>query len=126
MRADQRSSFAACAALVAAVFACQSNGQGTDPAVVQLTGAQRGEHVEVAVGDEIDIELQTVGPGEYETPAVSSDAVQFVSASQLTPPNPAGPRQLYRFEALQGGSAQVSIPHSGAADEFTVVVDVHE
>jgi hypothetical protein len=79
----------------------------------------------VRSGDEIQLTLQTIGPGEYEErPSVSSPAVVFLRVSVLTPPSPAGPRQLFQFIAVAAGHAAISIPHTGKNSRFEITVDV--
>jgi len=73
---------------------------------------QRAYHFAVAPGDKIDITLQTIGPGQYETPTVSSGSVRFLGESTAGTPNPAGPRQLFRFEAMTVGRAEITIEHT--------------
>jgi hypothetical protein len=94
--------------------------------IVSLGAGDNGKSVSVAVGDEIDLTLQTIGPGQYATPAVSSGAVRFLNVIEVSPPNPGGPRQLYRFKAESSGSATISIPHTGGRQApFTITLDVH-
>ena len=109
-----------------AICGCHGGGAAAEPTILQVSASQNGETFDVAVDDEIDVELQTVGAGQYQTPTVSTDAVRFVGASNVTPPVPAGPKQLFQFEAVHGGRAQISIPHSGAAGDFTATVEVHD
>jgi hypothetical protein len=111
---------------VAALASCQGAAKDSEASVVELSGANAGENVDVARGDEIDLQLQTIGPGEYETPSISSDAVRFVGVSYVTPAVPGGPTQLFQFEAAQSGHAQISIPSSGAGPAFTVDIDVRQ
>jgi len=68
----------------------------------------------VAVGQQLDVTLQTVGPGEYATPpTVSSAALSFLGDSLVGPPIPAGPTQLFRFRAEQAGRAVLTFRHTG-------------
>jgi hypothetical protein len=92
---------------------------------VSLTNGDSGRAVSVAVGDGIDITLQTVGPGQYSTnPTVSSGVLRFVSVSDVRPPNPGGPRQLFRFDTVGQGRATISIPHTVQPTAFELTVDV--
>jgi len=63
----------------------------------------------VPVGDEVDITLQTIGPGEYATPQLSSPAVRFLGMTYVSPALPAGPTQLFRFQAEAPGQTSISI-----------------
>jgi hypothetical protein len=78
---------------------------------VSLTNADNGRSVAVLVGDELEITLQTIGPGEYGTPVLSSRSIRFLGVSSPGPQNPGGPRQLFRFEAVTAGRAEIAIPH---------------
>src|SRR2546425_9818306 len=47
--------------------------------------AAEGQTLRVAVGEELDLTLQTVGPGEYQSPPrVSSSSLQFLDATPIT------------------------------------------
>src|SRR5262249_13704239 len=90
---------------------------------VQLDNRGHGHSVATSVGQRIEITLQTIGPGQYGQPQVTSPSVRFIGMSPTGPVNPGGPRQLFLFEAVGPGSAVINIPHSrGTA--FTVTIDV--
>lgn len=80
--------------------------------------------VQVKVHETIDLTLQTIGPGEYGEPQLSSTAVVFDGTDAASPPNPGGPRQIYRFHAEAPGTVLVTIPHSEGRAEFTLTFDV--
>ena len=80
---------------------------------ISLGIADAGRTVVVAVGDKIEVTLQTIGPGQYGNPIVSSASVVFLGESSAGAPNPAGPTQLYRFEAVAAGRADITIPRTG-------------
>ena len=98
--------------------------------VIKLTNSDSGRSVAVAVGAEIDMTVQTVGPGQYGTPALSSECVRFAGVSLAGSPNPGGPRQLFRFEAKAPGRAKITIAHEGGAPggpttpTFSITVEV--
>ena len=93
--------------------------------VWSFNNADNGRLVSAAVGDEFDVTLQTIGPGQYdERPSVSSAAVVFSKVSMLSPPNPAGPRQLFQFRAVAAGHAVVAISHTAQNPPFEITVDV--
>ncbi len=100
------------AVLIAALFlaACAANKDNLPG--LSLTGADSGSTIKAAVSQCIDIKLQTVGPGQYETPIISSSSVKFLSSELLSPAIPAGPTQLYKFQAVAPGTATIEIPHS--------------
>lgn len=95
---------------------------------VSLTNADDGRSIAVLVGDEIDITLQTIGPGSYGTPVISSGSIRFLGESSPGPQNPGGPRQLFRFEAVAAGRAEITIPHLNGFPlpraPFAIAVDV--
>jgi hypothetical protein len=53
------------------------------------------------------------GPGQYGNASVSSGAVVFLDESSVGPPNPGGPTELYRFDAVASGQADITVPHDG-------------
>jgi hypothetical protein len=79
-------------------------------------GSTVGETLNVGVGQELELILQSVGPGEYKSPpTVSSPSLQFLDAT-LIPPNldlPSGLTQRFRFKGVAPGRAIVVIRHSG-------------
>jgi hypothetical protein len=79
----------------------------------------------ITVGRELDLTLQTIGPGEYVSPPlVSSGAVRFLDVRLVTPHVPAGPTQQFRFEAVRPGVAVIVFHHTvqGPTIEDTVNV----
>lgn len=85
---------------------------GVDNAMIQLSNADNGSRVEVGIGTQITVTLQTIGSGHYGPPSVSSTAVRFIDVSD-GPPNPGGPVQVMRFRAHAAGGARISIPFTG-------------
>ena len=93
--------------------------------IISLNNENTGQSVVATVGEKIEVTLQTVGPGQYGDPIVSSGSVKFLEESSAGTPNPGGPRQLYRFEAVSSGQANITIPHTGGLpDAFTLTVTV--
>ena len=106
------------------VIACGSPG-GPSGRIVSLDARDNGRIVAVQRGDEIDVTLQTIGPGEYnEVPDVSTGAVVFLKESLPGLQNPGGPRQLFQFSAAAVGLAVISIPHTWQNSRFEITVDV--
>jgi hypothetical protein len=111
-------------------FGCHSSSDR-----INLSNSDSGRNLAVAVGDEIDVTLQTIGPGEFGSPVLSSGSLRFLGESSPGAPNPGGARQLFRFEAAASGRAEVTIPHSRASPEgsglwpavapFSITVEVH-
>ena len=79
--------------------------------VLYLKNANTGQHVDAAVGRPIQITVQTIGPGEYDSPQISSPAIRFESVAFAKEAIPAGPTQIYRLRAVSEGEAQVKIRH---------------
>lgn len=79
--------------------------------VLHLNGSNTGQRVAATTGQPIEITLQTVGPGAYDSPQISSPAIRFEGVEFPKMVIPAGPTQIYRFRAASEGEAQVKIPH---------------
>ena len=97
---------------------------------ISLGNADAGRSVVAAVGDKVEVTLQTIGPGQYGNPIVSSGSLMFLGESSAGAPNPGGARQVYRFEAIAAGRADITIPHTGDVPElwanpaFAITVEV--
>lgn len=105
------------------------------PHVLYLNNTNTGQHVAATVGQPIQITLQTIGPGQYDSPQISSSAIRFESAGFAKEQNPGGPKQIYRFRAASEGEAQVNVPHVVHLQSsvsvrhnptFVVTIHVHE
>lgn len=106
------------------IVSCSSPSNPSDNGF-SLGNTDNGRVVSVKIGEEIDVTLQTIGPGEYDQhPDVSSRSISLLSVSYVSPPNPAGPRQLFQFKALAPGQAAISILHTGQNPVFRITVDV--
>ena len=81
--------------------------------IISVDNGGAGRSVVASVGEKIEVTLQTVGPGQYGDPILSSESVKFLEESSAGAPNPGGPRQLYRFEAVSSGRVNITIPHTG-------------
>jgi hypothetical protein len=92
---------------VGALGAC-----ATEPA------ATSGNTITVSAGENFDIRLQNIGPGEYGAPPaigpVMTPRVQFLSVEEVGPYVPAGVTQLFHFKALSAGQATIRFESSGA------------
>ena len=69
--------------------------------------------INIAVGQELDITLGTLGPGGYDTPGISSPIVQLLDEAVVPPYTPGGPTQRFRFLAQATGQAIVTLGQSG-------------
>jgi len=90
---------------------------------VELNREDSGKTVEVRLGQDIEVMLQTVGPGRYGTPSVSSQALRLVDVVDGNPV-PAGPTQIFQFATEGTGSVAVMIPHSADNPSFIVSIVV--
>jgi hypothetical protein len=97
-------------------------GCGGDPAPVAVTGEDNGRTLDLAVDQELDVTLQTIGPGQYGTPTLSSSAVDFEGTHFSSKHSPGGPTQIYQFRAVHSGNTLVVIPHDGGARDFTLTL----
>jgi hypothetical protein len=89
------------------------------------TSGNSGRAFTVKAGQEFEIRLQSIGPGEYRSPpSVSSNAVRFREVRLATPHVPAGVTQLFRFEAIAPGRAIVIFRHSEQSPTVIDTVDV--
>lgn len=60
----------------------------------------------IAVGQEIDIQMGTVGPGEYVSPpALMGSAIDFLGESSPPVNPPSGPQQIFHFKGVASGQA---------------------
>src|SRR4051812_723747 len=67
----------------------------------------------IKAGRELELTLQTIGPGEYASPpVVSSAAVRFLDVRLVAPAVPAGLTQRFRFEAARPGVAIIVFQHT--------------
>lgn len=94
--------------------------------MLSLNGTDQGEKVSTKVGQEIIVTLQTVGPGQYETPRISSSSVRFEGSSFPKEQIPAGPRQVYRFVAAAVGQAKIEILHSQRNPAYQITFQVKQ
>jgi hypothetical protein len=91
---------------------------------IALTAADTGKTVSLKPEQELSITLQTVGPGRYGDPQISSAAVRSVGEGQPGVQNPGGPRQVLRFQAVSVGEAEITVPHSQSSEAFRLKVIV--
>lgn len=99
-------------------FACS-----VDPEPAELTSKDNGRFVTFAMNQHVYLTLQTVGPGQYGEPALSSDAFSFEEMTFPKNQNPGGPTQVYHFRTLAIGTALLTIPHDSGSAPFTATLD---
>lgn len=97
----------------------------TDDAALEVNSSAQGQTLQARSGQAIDLKLQTIGPGHYGDPQLSSGAVRFDGMDYSKDPVPAGPTQFFHFHAVESGHATVVIPRVESTGEpFTVTFDV--
>jgi hypothetical protein len=84
----------------------------------------RDSSITIARGSQLTIVLQTIGPGHYATPAVSSPVVQFLSETSAGVAVPSGPTQEFHFQAVNAGRAVVVFQHTGSNPSVTDTIVV--
>lgn len=96
---------------------------------IRLDNSSNGRTISAAPGDEIEITLQTIGPGQYLMPTVAGPILslgEFAPAVQ----NPGGPTQIFRFQAVAVGRGEIRITHTISdprapqTPAFAIVVEV--
>jgi len=90
---------------------------------VELTNQNDGDTVVVGIEAVAELTLGTIGPGQYADPQLSSEAVHFEGVEFAAVQNPGGPTQIYTFRCVRVGATTITIPHTAAAREFTLVID---
>jgi len=102
--------------------------RGNMPETLVLSRADAGRVVSVAAGTEVHIALQSIGPGSFGDPIVSTGSVRLLDVSLANLRNPGGPKQVFRFRAVERGQAVVRIAHTAdgpfSNPEFTITLDV--
>jgi hypothetical protein len=105
---------------------CNSNPTNTNSTTTEhhLTISNNSQTVLMGIGDTIDLILQTIGPGSYETPVITGNTIKFIYDSTLSPANPGGPTQKYGFVGINTGNSSVSISHSNSNSIFAITCKV--
>ena len=101
--------------LVALVFAAggcsNSVSDSSAPIVLKYAPSQT---ISMAVGQELQIIVGTLGPGSYDSPAISSPAImQVPDHGDVLPVTPGGPTQRFSFVAQAAGQAIITLGQSG-------------
>ena len=78
---------------------------------IRLDNSSNGRSISAAPGDEIEITLQTIGPGQYLMPTVAGP---ILSLGEFAAPvqNPGGPKQIFLFQAVAVGRGEIRIIHT--------------
>ena len=103
---------------------CHSSEQ-----LITLDRSDNGRTVAVEVGDQFEVALESVGPGRFASPVVSSGSVRFLSESESSPSGPSTPgggkTQKFRFEAFAPGRSEIAIPFDPTGWTFAFTVQVY-
>jgi len=110
--------------VVSCCFARAERAAGTDTNLLSLGSNNNGKRVTVAVGQAIEITLQTIGPQQYGAPKISSEAVRYESVALKMPPNPGGTTRVLRFHAVAEGEATIQLISINPENVFAVTVEV--
>ena len=103
--------------LVAAFLVEACHGRGP----LEVYGTPPGTF-SIAVGQEIAIQMGTVGPGEYVSPpTLSGSTIEFLEVT-LGAPVPAGPRQIFHFKGIASGQT-IILFHNTSPDLHPDVSD---
>jgi len=91
--------------------------------VVNVDTSELNRTIEVSVGSQVAVTLQTIGPGEFAAPELSSPSLRFLNVEYVNPV-PAGPTQRFTFFADARGTSVVVFRHtaSNRIVQDTVVV----
>ena len=88
-----------------------------------------GQTVAIAVREEFEIALDSVGPGRFAAPVVSSGSVRFLSESESSCSGQCSPgggkTQRFRFEAVERGRAEIAVPFDPTGWTFSLTVVVY-
>jgi hypothetical protein len=105
-----------------------NNHAGSDDpnetAPLVLSGGDNHGRAVARTGQLIELTLQTIGVGNFGEPEVSSAAVRFLGTPPAKQHSPGGPRQVYRFEAVEAGAARIEIPHTAGQESFAIDIEV--
>jgi hypothetical protein len=103
----------ACAAF--AVDACHG------PSPFEVNGVV-GTSSSIAVGQEIDIYMQNIGPGVYTVPpTLTGSALVFVEETTPCCPDPGGIQQLFHFKGVVSGRTVITFQSTGGFYPSTVI-----
>jgi hypothetical protein len=105
-------------------FAQAERAAATDTNFLSLSSNDNGKRVGVAVGQAIEITLQTIGPQQCGAPKISSHAVHYESVALKMPPNPGGTTQVLRFQAVAEGEGTIQLISINPENVFAVTIEV--
>ncbi len=76
----------------------------------QVTGGSQS--ISIALGSNVDIVLQNVGPGTYLDPLIINSAVEYIGTCPVGAAVPAGVTQCFRFHAQVVGQSLIDFKHT--------------
>ena len=92
------------------------------PAPAELTSQADGTSVSLALNQELHLLLETIGPGIYGEPAISSTGIRFEGMTFPSTQKPGGSTQLFKFRAVADTGAVLTIPHNTKPAPFTLLL----
>jgi hypothetical protein len=88
-------------------------------------GSASGALTTVSAGEQFNLRLQSIGPGEYTSPPViSQPSLQFLGVALVGPHVPAGVTQEFTFKAKAPGRVLVTFTHTGISATVVDTVDI--
>ncbi len=97
-----------------------SSSPRVEQQVLSLDSTNSEQRFSIKVGQQIEIKLGGAGACEPCKPQVSSPAIRFENVALPWPVNPGITTQIYIFEAVAQGEAEVEIP----INDFTITIRV--
>ena len=74
----------------------------------------------IVPGQEIDIFLQTIGPGEYGAPpTLNGSAIAFLEVTPGGVIDPGGPTQLFHFKGVEPGTTVITFTNVGGIASYS-------
>ena len=98
---------------------------GARTAPLVLNHPASASTAQLAVGQRLELTLQTIGGGMYGDPQLSSAALLFAQSFLPKLQNPGGPTQIYVFQAVSSGQAEITIAHTTRPEPFKLTVTIH-
>ena len=108
---------------VLSVFAAVTIAACHGPSPVEVLGPRAGTF-SIAVGEEIDIHMQNVGPGTFiSPPTLSGSALQFLEETGPVGGNdPGGIEQLFHFKGVATGTTIITFQNTGGDTPSPITV----
>lgn len=79
------------------------------PGPLEVNGGANPRSFSIAVGQEVDIFLQTIGPGSYVAPpTLNGSAIEFLEVTPGGVIDPGGVTQLFHFKGIAHGTTTIT------------------